>query len=227
MIKLTLWTRRREGCCTVKHSQEKYILCDLLNKNSDKVNTLLSTNCSMPIPLASATSCRGFQQFWQQLAKKVWPLFRAQFLQIQDAWGLCCMYSRFQISPQALNKKFFYWAGHFLSPLFLPFLQLFLSECACVLRIIVFPLSGSASTFEFIFKDSSLYFRILSIRHPGEASVSMPLWRHARISRSQRLFTRNASCAQRNVTFKNLCLLMCVSQRDSQQRQRKTSDYNV
>lgn len=137
MIKLTLWTRRREGCCTFKHSQEKYILCDLLNKNSDKVNTLLSTNCSMPIPLASATSCRGFQQFWQQLAKKVWPLFRAQFLQIQDAWGLCCMYSRFQISPQVLNKKIFYWAGHFLSPLFLPFLQLFLSECACVLRIIM------------------------------------------------------------------------------------------
>lgn len=47
------------------------------------------------------------------------------------------MYSRFQISPQALNKKIFYWAGHFLSLLFLPFLQLFLSECACVLRIIM------------------------------------------------------------------------------------------
>lgn len=34
-------------------------------------------------------------------------------------------------------KVFFYWAGHFLSPLFLPFFQLFLSECACVLRIIM------------------------------------------------------------------------------------------
>lgn len=182
----------------------------------------------MLIPLASATSCKGFQQFWQQLAKKVWPLFRAQFLQIQDAWGLCCMYSRFQISPQALNKKFFYWAGHFLSPLFLPFLQLFLSECACVLRIIMcFRFQVQLQLLDLFSRTLHYNSEFLAFVTRGEASVSMPLWRHARISRSQRLFTRNASCAQRNVTFKNLCLLMCVSQRESQQRQRKTSDYNV